>query len=337
MKVLILGYSNIVARLALPALLQTRGVDRVEIASRRRLEGSDLPADFTGDLHVGYAEALEASDADLVYVSLVNSLHERWVEAALRSGRHVIVDKPAFLSFNSARRLDEMARTSGLCLAEAVVFADHPQVGVIRRIVEESQGITRLLAAFSFPPLAEENFRNHPELGGGSLYDLGTYAAAAYRLFFESPPQEITCRVLRDHPATGVDTAFSVLAVDQGGHAMLGSFGFDTQYQNWVTAIGPDLALSVERIFTIPPDLENRITVSRRGERSTITAPAGSSFGLYFERLVRAIQEGDWEADREALLGNAAFLERMRTSIGERGGGSVRSAIPEAGSRRSPR
>jgi predicted dehydrogenase len=318
MKVLILGYSNIVARLALPALLQTRGVDRVDIGSRRRLERSHLPAGFTGDLHLGYAEALKASEAELVYVSLVNSLHERWAEAALESGRNVVVDKPAFLSFDSARRLDEMARTSGLCLAEAVVFVDHPQVGVIRRIVEESQGITRVLAAFSFPPLAEENFRNHPELGGGSLYDLGTYAAATYRLFFESAPQEITCRVLRQHPVTGVDTAFSVLAVGDGGHAMLGSFGFDTQYQNWVTAMGPDLALSAERIFTIPPACENQITVCRQSERSTITAPAGSSFGLYFGRVVRAIQEGDWEADREALLRNAAFVERMRSSIEER-------------------
>ena len=314
MKVLILGYSSIVARFALPALLRTAGVDRVDIGSRRRLDRSDLPAGFAGDLYLGYAEALKTSDAELVYVSLVNSLHEQWAEAALASGRHVIVDKPAFLSLDATRRLDEMARKSGLCLAEAAVFTDHPQVGEIRRIVEKSQGITRVLAAFSFPPLADKNFRNHPELGGGSLYDLGTYAAATDQLFFDSRPREITCRVLRCHSTTGVDTAFSVLAIHDCGGAMLGHFGFDTEYQNWVTAIGPDLALSVERIFTIPSDYENQITVSRRNERSTVTASAGSSFTLYFGRLIRAIQEGDWKMDREALLRNAAFVERMRSS-----------------------
>ena len=65
---------------------------------------------------------LRDSDADIVYLSLPNAMHEQWVMAALAAGKHVIVDKPAMMTLEASLRAVEEARRAGVSLAEATVF-----------------------------------------------------------------------------------------------------------------------------------------------------------------------------------------------------------------------
>jgi predicted dehydrogenase len=318
-KILIVGYSSVVKRRMLQALLLLPKVERVDIASRHGVQADDLPANWDGDLYTDYTLALERSQADLVYISLINSLHEEWVTAALRSGKLVVVDKPALVSLAATERLLDVADHAGLCLAEAVVFADHSQFDTIRGLIEESGGINRLMAVLSFPPLPTSNFRNYPELGGGALLDLGPYAAASSRLFFKDAPEEVLCRILSTNPRTNVETAFMIAARYPAGGGFLGHFGFDTEYQNCMTALGPQISLSVNRVFTTPFDLESKIFVSRRNGQSTVTCPAVDMFGLFFTRVIRAIEARAWEPFIWAMHQDAKFRERMRWSAGEGG------------------
>jgi predicted dehydrogenase len=315
MKVLVLGHSSIASRRVLPALSRLDSVETVDLASRRPLSSEDLPGEKHGRLFDGYARAIAESEAGLVYVSLVNSLHAEWAEKALRSGRHVVVDKPAFPTLEVTERLAEEAGKAGLCLAEAIVFTDHPQIEVATEAL--GGAATRVSAMFSVPPFAADKFRNFPELGGGALYDLGPYAATTSRLFFGHPPETVACSVLSRHPETGVDTAFAVMTADGGGRSMSGLFGFDTEYQNWLTALGPEAAVNFERAYTIPPDMENTVAVSRKNVRETMTPPAGDSFELFFGRLLAAIEANRWNDFTAALLDDARLLARMRRQAGE--------------------
>ena len=66
MRFLIVGNSSIVARRALPALLQLPGVQSVDIASRRPLQHSSLPENWNGRIYDDYREAITDSQADMV-------------------------------------------------------------------------------------------------------------------------------------------------------------------------------------------------------------------------------------------------------------------------------
>ena len=314
MRFLILGNSSIVARRALPALLQISGVQSIDIASRRPLLQASLPETWNGTIYDDYREAITDSQADVVYISLINSLHEEWAETALRSGKHVIVDKPAFLSLAAAEQLIELAADNGLCLAEAVVFSYHPQFTELQRLISEHGGVTRLIATFSFPPLADDDFRYQPDFGGGSLYDLGPYAAAVSRIFFADHPEKITCSVVSNHGSTKVDTAFSVMAGYSGGRSYIGHFGFDTDYQNSLTLFGPNIAASVSRIFTTPPDMQVQLDVSRKNEVSLVSVDAGDSFKLFFASVIDAIEKRCWTRFSDDLWHDAQILDAMRTS-----------------------
>lgn len=315
MKVLILGQSSIASRRAFPALNKLDCINSIDIASRRDVDQNAFDGVKFHASYKGYELGLHKSDAELVYVSLHNSDHAYWAEAAIRLNKHVVVDKPAFLDLPTAVRLLSLAAQHNVCLAEATVFCDHPHVETLLKILNADGGVSRLVTVFSIPPLPLENFRNHKELGGGAFYDLAPYAAACSRLFFADDPQSIFCKFLSRNEVTGADMAFSVMASYSGGRCLLGHFGFDTEYQNYISAFGPGVAASVGRFFTPPVAIESPIIVTRNNEKSIITAQAGDSFELFFDRLCTAIKQKDWAEFSSALSRDAHFTNRLKASV----------------------
>ncbi len=307
MRILILGSSAIAKKRLLPALASLPEISGIDVASR-----SDPDSAYSD-----YATALSQSDAELVYVSLVNSDHAVWVERALEAGRHVVVDKPAVLEFERAEKLVELSRSRGLCLAEATVYTRHPQIDAMRELFDHSGGApTCIVANFSFPPLDAENFRYRKTLGGGALNDLGPYAVSSGRLFFDGRPQELACRVLATRGPDGVETAFSVMMTYPAGRSLLGQFGFTTAYRNRISCLGPDLCVDLDRIFTIPGTFENRLRVSRQSGVSEVEVPAADCFALFMHEVLEKIETRDLEGLRGELLDDAFVLDWMRRSAG---------------------
>ncbi|SVE16496.1 uncharacterized protein METZ01_LOCUS469350, partial [marine metagenome] len=152
------------------------------------------------------------------------------------------------------------------------------------------------------------------ELGGGSLYDQGPYTAAISRLFFGESPSDISCNVVSRDSDTDVDTAFSILAAYDGGRSYVGHFGFDTEYQNRLTIIGPSISITVDRIFSTPPDLQNELDVNRGNERSRIKVKPADSFEHFFAKAIESIRNHSWSTFAEELLSDAQFSENMRSA-----------------------
>lgn len=316
MDVLILGASRIAAKRILPALLRIPDVTQIHVASRREIDPGFISPEKRGRVFRGYSEGLQNLAAGLVYVSLPNGMHGEWTENALYRGFHVIVDKPAFTTLATARAMLDLARKGGCCLAEANVWNHHPQIDLARRVFQEAgEAPMRMNATFSFPPLDPRGFRYSPALGGGSLFDLGPYAVSCGRVFFGAPPTEITCRVLSRQNG-GVDTSFSLLASFAGGKALVGHFGFTTEYQNTLSLLGPKVAIEITRAFTAPWDMELELRVRRSNSESTLMAPAADAFQLFFERVFTDIQRGEWSRFSQALLADAECLHGLRASAG---------------------
>lgn len=306
MHVLLLGYSEIGRRRVLPALARC-GIEVVDIASRSASTDIAWPQGMRGQAFGDYAEAIRASAAGLVWVSTVNALHAELAQAALEAGRHVVIDKPSTTNLPDARRLADLARDRGLMLAEATVYAFHPQIAAARQFFADAgTAPSQMVAAFSFPPLPPENFRHRPALGGGALLDLGPYAMSLGRLFFDAAPEEVLCRPL---PA---DSGFSLLATFSGQRSLVGHFGHSTGYINRLNLLGPGTTLAIERAFTTTPEMVCRLAATRGGTASTIEVPAADSYAVFMAAVLAAIQRKDMTAFLPALLADAEAIERLR-------------------------
>src|SRR5450631_3307691 len=114
MRLLILGYSSIAERRVLPAAAKVAAIGEISIVSRSRPQPDGWPK--AGRFFADYETALRESNSDIVYLSLPNAMHERWVMAALAAGKHVIVDKPAMIAREDSERAVNEARRSSRML-----------------------------------------------------------------------------------------------------------------------------------------------------------------------------------------------------------------------------
>lgn len=321
---LILGYGSIVHRRVLPAAQMLPRIERISVASRTHggRAKETLPTGH-GAKPLGwfsdYDQALATSGADAVYVSGVNSVHEEWVTRALERGLHVMVDKPAFLDLPSTETALALAHRNRRGLAEATVFAFHPQIAALQALVPRDElPSTRVTAFLAIPPRPPGDFRLSPELGGGSLYDQTPYVAATNRLIFGKPPEHLECRVLSRDDATGVDTSFSVLLAHDHGGAMIGHYGFVTTYLNRLLLLTPSRVIDVDRVFTTPPATASVIHVRENDQDRTVHNAPADSFVLFLDAFIDAIERDDFATFEHAILEDARLTQRLRDAAATR-------------------
>ena len=310
---MILGASNLAQRQLIPAALASGCFEYVEVASRR-----PLTLDNCNHIYPSYEKALTKSKADLVYVSLVNSEHATWVKRSLESGRHTIVDKPAFLTHNETVELTTLAVTNNLLLAEATVWTQHPQIDKLLSLFEKcSSTPSRAVALFSMPPFAPENFRWQKKLGGGALYDLGPYFASTGRLLFGSAAELVSANIHQWHN-NEVPLSFSVQATWSGGGSLVGHFGFDTEYINRLEVLNSKMHIILNRAYTTPHDLKNTLTVSETNKSRSELCDAGNSFSQFFIRIVNDLKINSYQHWYQDMLDDSQSLRLLHqaTKVG---------------------
>ena len=317
MRLLVLGVSTLFRNRVLPALAQVPRLRELHLASRRGAAAArdlpDPPAGLAVTWHRDYARALDEAAADLVYISTENSAHENWVEEALRCGLHVAVDKPACLDPAAARRLAALARAKERVLAEATVWPWHPLAHTALDCRREFGPPLALQAGLSFPPLPPENFRNRRAAGGGAVNDLGAYAVSAGRLFFEADPAGAVAEVSSRGPE--VETGFHLMLRYGGGRALFGHFGFDTEYHNHLTVLGPDYLLHLPRAFTPPAGQVLALTVRRRNHEEIRPLPAGHPFAGFLNEVLDSLGAADGHRWGERLVRDAEALDLIRRAL----------------------
>lgn len=312
---LVLGYSSLARRRILPALARLGHTD-VDIASRTRTPA--WPDGVSGRAFTSFRAALDESDAGLVYVSTRNHEHAAWAAAALASGRHVVVDKPATLALAETDRLIGQAHAAGRLIAEATTWPWHPQVDALRALVAQGGPATLISATFSFPPLPADDVRHTAAWGGGALWDLGPYAMTPAQRLFDAAPIAVDARTAM-REGDEVETSFSVLAEYAGGRRLVGHFGSTTAYVNRLEVFGPRLAVTVARAFTTAPDTACRLSGECDGQRVDLEVPAADAFAHFLQAAFEAAASGRHQPFADLMLRDAEALARLRDAAGHGG------------------
>jgi NDP-hexose-3-ketoreductase len=317
MDVLIIGVGSLVRRRVLPAMLKIDRVTKINVASPIPSDASIVPRRRLGGYWQSYDAALRECPPGLVYISLPNSMHADWIRAALASGHHVIVDKPAVTGdYSQAQALAEFALSESRVLAEADVWPWHPLAQKAKEVSDSSGLVPKtVIATFTSPPMNPDNFRYRAELGGGALLDRGSYAASCGRFFFSEQPVDVSCAIQSYLEEGGVDTSFSVLLEYPNG-VLLGYFSLDSEYQNKVEIICDSLACSVERMFSPPADYAGSISLRAHNQSSRVDVPALDGFAAFIDDVLDAIEQRDYRRHSSMLLDDAKVLELLLTSAG---------------------
>lgn len=275
----VLGAADIAWRRTLPALLRCPTARLVAVASRTPGKARAFAEHFGCEAETGYERLLERQDVRAVYIPLPNALHERWADAALRAGKHVLVEKSLTISTAAATGLARTARERGLVLMENFAFLHHPQHTRVRELVADGAiGTPRVFSAsFGIPRADPGLIRYSRELAGGALRETGCYPVRAAQLFLGEDIQVLGAH-LRYASDGGVDTAGSVLLADGAGVTAQCDFGLDHGYRNTYALWGSEGRVEVDWAFTPPPEARPLLRLYRADRREELVLPAADQF-----------------------------------------------------------
>jgi predicted dehydrogenase len=320
----VLGAARIAGRAVLPAI-QAAGGELVALASHDRARGQEMADSFGIPLLLDdYAGLLEV-ELDAVYLPLPNSLHLPWTLRAVAAGKHVLCEKPLALTRAEALEIGAAAAASRLVVAEALMYRYHPRWQTARQLVAEGRigSLRHLQGCFSFPLRPPPEIRWVAGLGGGVLYDLGSYLLSASR-WLAGEPDRVLARARRRH---GVDSDGSALLefTEEGGPVSAElAYSFEAVEHQEMALIGTEATLVLPKPFTawggeaIPLQLRRGLetepesipaaaadpyremvaafTASVRGDRAPFTGCEDAALNLaVLEACQRSVASGGWE------------------------------------------
>lgn len=171
----LLGYGAVSQVFHVPLLRALPELSLVAVSSRNPEAPAALPE---AEVFATPEALLAGSDAKLVVVATPNRTHADLARAALKAGRHVLVEKPFTLTPAEAQALAALAQEKGLVLS---VFHNRRWDGdflTLRQVLRSGElgRVTALHSHFDrFRPTVRDRWRESAEPGAGIWYDLGPH------------------------------------------------------------------------------------------------------------------------------------------------------------------
>ena len=306
MKILILGYSNLCRRKIIPVLKKKFSNVKFSICSRSQKKKNIGAYDWFRD----YKVALKKSKTDVVYISLINSLHYYWAKKFLENNYHVIIDKPATLNFKQAKNLVKLARKKKRLLSEAVVFDYHHQINKAIKEINSLKNLTHVHARFVIPKFPKKNFHNFKKYGGGCLLDMSPYAAAVFRIFISKNIQKVTFLSSFKDNQNSVNEKFDVKIV-VGKKSFSGHFSHNGEYENTLTLFTKRKNVLINRVFSPPNDINLTLQVNQDDTNKEKRLKKDDSFFNYFNQIITLLKTKKFENSYQDLLKDSFFREKL--------------------------
>lgn len=306
----ILGCSDIARRKFVPALLASDHAVLAAVAGRDRNKAAAfVPGGNYAVLD--YDQLVASPVVDLIYISTPNRLHEEWTVRALEAGKHVICEKPLATSLRSAEKMISAAEKHGVLLFENLMYLQHPQHSAVKRYIEQGHigRITSFRTAFGFPGPPAGDCRLEPALGGGAFHDLNRYPLSAATYFLRGDDYRF-CGIAFDRE--GLNMAMHGVAATSADEAFSFSIAFGQQYESYYEIIGELGKIRVDRAYTTPADLANKVLVLRGGDDASFIVPPADHFLLTINHVAALIgRSGDFREQHARSLRLARLADAM--------------------------
>ncbi len=278
-----------------------------EEKARKMIDG------YGGKLFHSYSDIIHSQETDAVYIPLPPALHYKWAKEALKSGKHVLVEKPSTILYSDTDELVRIARSNNLALHENYMFIFHDQLSAIESVIQSGEiGEVRLYRiSFGFPRRAAHDFRYNKMLGGGALIDAGGYTIKyAIRLLGETA--EIKYAHLNYINEFEVDIYGSAALVNQDGVTAQIAFGMDNDYKCELEVWGSKGTLKTGRVLTAPAGFVPTMTIKKNTEIEERCLPSDDAFKKSIEHFVRCtVDKSTREENYKSILRQAQLVQQF--------------------------
>ena len=292
----VIGTAGIARSCTIPGMIQAYNCELYAIAGRSIDKAEQFKEKFGFEKAYGsYKELLDDPEVEAVYIALPNTLHYEWAVKAMKSGKHVLCEKPLAPCEKQVKELFETAKENHVYLMEAFAYQHSPYITAIKKEIEDGTigEVCYIDSAFITSDYNKENIRMRRETLGGCTYDLGVYNTSLTLGLLNEEPEKaaFTCGMTL---ATNQDRRLDCLEIDGTKGSITGTkFSFNGD---------GELSYMIR-------------TAEGQEEVKTVEVP--QNYRLEVEQFGRCIDENEIPAVTEEFsLKNARLVERILEEIG---------------------
>lgn len=238
----------------------------------------------------GYDAAIEDAWIDVVLVATPPSSHLDLTLRALRAGKHVIVEKPAFLRASDFDAVIDAEAASGRRVFVAENYFYKPLLRCLREVIASAElGDIRFLLINALKEQRAADWRSDPALaGGGALFEGGIH----WIDFVANLGLEL--RAVRGFRPAGHDPERSMLVVLEYANGAVGTLSYSWEVHS------PLRGIRISRVYGTAGALafeSNGIFLAQTGRRTRLRLPGLRDIAGYAAMFRDFV--GAMEADRE--------------------------------------
>lgn len=294
----ILGAARVNERL-LPAIVEASNSELVAIASRRPGAALETLRKYAPDVEgVRAYDDLEAllqdPNIDAVYLPMANHEHAEWALRAIRSGKHVLIEKPMALAVSEIEAIEIAANEHQVTVMEGFMYRFHPQHARVEEIIRSGiiGEVRSVRASYSFMmrPARKYRLAQDPAHGGGAMWDIGPYAIHSLRMCFEAEP--VAASAIMQTVETGADIVTS--GVLDFGAGRFGHFdiSFERARRSEYEIIGTQGGVKCHAAWQLPGDVPVISWWTEDGRQCEERLPPANHFNLEIEHFSACVLSG---------------------------------------------
>lgn len=315
MRLAVWGLGHHAIGRVLPAVAQAQGVELYGVCSRSLITVAEHSTRWGCR---GWSEPdamLSDPLVDVVYVATPIGLHAQHGVAVLKAGKHLWCEKALTARLSDTRELLELSERRGLSVRECFMYLHHPQFLRLAEVVSHGE-LGRILAVscrFGVPKLTDPGFRSDPNLGGGALFDIGSYPISAVQALFPDVPQTVLYASMSKRDGAVVDTDGQAwIALSNGAMATL-EWRSNAAYRNEIDIWGERASLNTDKLFSKPASYAPQFRIrDAHGNETIESIGAGDHFVLMLESFSRLIDdEHSMRSERNNIARRAEALEQI--------------------------
>jgi predicted dehydrogenase len=227
-RIALVGTGNVAQVAHIPAYLSMPNVELAALVDEDLVKCKAVQKQYgVPNAYDDFTVMLEKEDVDAVDVCTPNYLHAPMAIAALRSGRHVLCEKPLARNAAEATKMVETARESNRILMVAMNNRFRRDVEVLRTFVRRGELGTVQLVRAGWQRIARdwherEWFVDQRRAGGGALLDLGMPVMdLAIWVAGLRKPVRVTCATFGRKARSGVEDSACATVYFAGGSCLV--------------------------------------------------------------------------------------------------------------------
>ncbi|MBE0654237.1 MAG: Gfo/Idh/MocA family oxidoreductase [Bacteroidales bacterium] len=295
----ILGLGSIAHKFA-TALAATERGKLISVGSRSAEKAKSFGEQYGAESFYGnYEQLIKDENVEIIYIATPHPLHYEYTRKCLEAGKHVLCEKPITINSAQFEELKDLAASKKLFYMDALWTRFLPHIEKMLEYIQNKRlgEIIAISADFGIkPPRNPVGRLFNPELGGGSILDIGIYPIFLSLLILGYPDEISVSSLIGD---TGVDETCGILfRYNSGAIASL----FSTFLANTKTAAeiaGTEGRIELHRKFFAPTSLT---FIPESGEKEVYSFSIKSNgYEFEAEEVMRCLDDGMTESPRLSL------------------------------------